>query len=145
MLAGMDEILGLHPRLVVEGADAALEFYVKAFGAEVLERYTVDGQVVHSMVAVGPVRFAVKDAGGTDPAPSGGSVPVLMSLDVSDADAVAARMLAAGATVVFELGDHGYGDYGGRLADPFGHQWMLSQKIEDLDPEQTQSRLDSLY
>ena len=32
----MSEILGLHPRLVVEGADEALEFYVKAFGAEVL-------------------------------------------------------------------------------------------------------------
>lgn len=141
----MNEILGMHARLVVEDADAALEFYVKAFGAEVLERYTVDGQVVHSMVTIGPVRFAVKDAGGPDAGPAGGSVPVLMSLDVSDADAVAARMVAAGATVIFELGDHGYGDYGGRLRDPFGHQWMLSQQIEDLSPEQTQERLDSLY
>src|SRR4051812_50212778 len=83
MLDGMDEILGLHPRLVVEGADAALDFYVKAFGAEVLERYTVDGQVVHSMVAVGPVRFAVKDAGGPHPAPSGGAGPGLVSPDVA--------------------------------------------------------------
>jgi uncharacterized glyoxalase superfamily protein PhnB len=59
----MDEILDLHPRLVVEGADEALTFYTAAFGAEVLERYTDgDGRVVHSMVAAGPVRFAVKDA-----------------------------------------------------------------------------------
>jgi PhnB protein len=145
MLDAMNEILGLHPRLVVENADAALEFYVKAFGAEVLERYTVDGQVVHSMVAVGPVRFAVKDAGGPDLAPAGESVPVLMSLDVTDADAAAARMQEAGATVIFEVADHGYGDRGGRLRDPFGHQWMLSQQLEDLSAEQTQARLDSLY
>jgi uncharacterized glyoxalase superfamily protein PhnB len=70
---------------------------------------------------------------------------VLLSLDVSDADAVAARMVEAGATVIFELSHHGYGDYGGRFRDPFGHQWMVSQKTEDLSAEQTQERLDSLY
>jgi PhnB protein len=141
----MTVILGLHPRLVVEGADAALAFYTAAFGGEVLERYTApDGRVVHSLVQAGPVRFAVKDAGDGDPAPSGGGVPVIMSLDVSDADAVAERMLAAGGTVIFEIADHGYGDYGGRLADPFGHQWMLSQRIEQLDADQVQSRLDAM-
>jgi uncharacterized glyoxalase superfamily protein PhnB len=67
-----------------------------------------------------------------------------MSLSVSDADAVAARMLAAGATVIFEIADHGYGDYSGRLADPFGHQWMLSQRIEQLDADQVQERLDAM-
>jgi PhnB protein len=141
----MTEILGLHPRLVVEGADAALAFYTTAFGGEVLERYTgSDGRVVHSMVQVGPARFAVKDAADGDPAPTGGAVPVIMSLSVSDADAVAARMLAAGATVIFEIADHGYGDYGGRLADPFGHQWTLSQRIEQLDADQVQERLDAM-
>jgi uncharacterized glyoxalase superfamily protein PhnB len=141
----MTEILGLHPRLVVEDADAALAFYTAAFGGEVLERYTdSDGRVVHSLVQAGPARFAVKDAGDGDPAPSGGGVPVIMSLDVSDADAVAERMLAAGSRVIFEIADHGYGDYGGRLADPFGHQWMLSQRIEQLDADQVQSRLDAM-
>jgi uncharacterized glyoxalase superfamily protein PhnB len=141
----MTEILGLHARLVVEGADAALAFYTAALGGEVLERYTApDGRVVHSMVQIGPARFAVKDAGDGDPAPTGGGIPVIMSLDVSDADAVAERMLAAGASVVFEIADHGYGDYGGRLADPFGHQWMLSQRIEQLDADQVQRRLDAL-
>jgi PhnB protein len=142
----MTQILGLQPRLVVDGADAALAFYAAAFGGEVLERYTgPDGRVVHSLVQAGPVRFAVKDAGDGDLAPSGGGVPVIMSLDVSDADAVAERMLAAGATVIFEIADHGYGDYGGRLADPFGHQWMLSQRIERLDADQVQSRLNAMH
>jgi PhnB protein len=123
----MSAITALYPRLVVEGADAALDFYTKALDAEVSERFTgADGRVVHAMVQAGAARFAVKDAGDGDPAPSGEGIPVIMALDVTDADAVAERMLAAGATVIYEIADRGYG-YGGRLADPFGHQWMISQ------------------
>lgn len=124
----MTYILGLQPRLVVSGADEALAFYAAALDGEVTERYTVDGRVVHSVVAAGPVRFAVKEADGGDAAPDGGGTPVIMSLDVSDAHAVAMRMLAAGATVIFPVSDHDYGDRGGRLRDPFGHQWTVSQR-----------------
>ena len=124
----MQNITALQPRLVVDGADAALDFYARALGGTVSERYTgADGRVVHSMVTAGPARFAVKDAGDGDPAPSGDGVPVIISLEVNDADAVAERMLAAGATVIYEIADRGYG-YGGRLRDPFGHQWMISQE-----------------
>jgi uncharacterized glyoxalase superfamily protein PhnB len=124
----MQNITALQPRIVVDGADAALDFYARALGGTVSERYTgADGRVVHSLVTAGPARFAVKDAGDGDPAPSGDGVPVIMSLEVNDADAVAERMLAAGATVIYEIADRGYG-YGGRLRDPFGHQWMISQE-----------------
>ena len=140
----MTEILDLYPRLVVEGADAALAFYTAAFGGEVTERYTVDGRVVHAVVRVGPVRFAVKDAGDGDPAPTGGGIPVIMSLEVADADAVARRMLTVGATVIFPVADHDYGDRGGRLGDPFGHQWMLAQHTEQLTPTEVQERLDAM-
>ena len=139
----MTQILGLHARLVVDDADQALAFYVAAFGGEVTERYAVDGRVVHSVVVAGPVRFAVKDAGDGDAAPDGGT-PVIMSLEVSDADAVAERMLAAGASVIFPVSDHDYGDRGGRLRDPFGHQWMLAQRREDLTPDEVQARLDAM-
>jgi uncharacterized glyoxalase superfamily protein PhnB len=138
----MTQITALYPRLVVEGADAALDFYTRALGGTVTERYTgPDGRVVHAMVESGPARFAVKDAGDGDPAPTGDGIPVIMSLDVSDADAVAERMLGAGATVIFPIADHGYGDYGGRLRDPFGHQWLIAQRIENLTPEQVQERV----
>jgi len=66
---------------------------------------------------------------------------VILSLDVADADAVAERMLAAGASVIFPIADHGYGDYGGRLRDPFGHQWLIAQRVEVLTPEQVQDRV----
>ena len=141
----MSELQNLYPRLVVEGADAALAFYTAAFGGTVAERFTgPDGRVVHSLVTAGPIRFAVKDAGDGDPAPTDGGIPVIMTLEVSDADAVAARMRDGGATTVFDLADHGYGEYGGRLRDPFGHQWMLSQKIEDLTADETQARLNAM-
>ena len=125
----MTEILELYPRLVVEGADAALDFYRTAFDARVEERYTgPDGKVVHAMVIAGPARFAVKDADDYDPAPTEGGVPVIIALYVSDPDAVAARMEAGGAKVVFPIADQPYGERGGRLADPFGHLWMLAAR-----------------
>ncbi len=97
---GMTENIELYPRLVVDGADAALAFYATAFGGTVSERFTdPTGRVVHAMVAAGPVRFAVKDADGCDPSPVDGAVPVIVALHVPDADAVAAH----GAAVVLPL------------------------------------------
>jgi PhnB protein len=122
------EFHSLYPRLVVEGADKALDFYVAALGAKVLERYEYGGRVVHAMVGIGDFRFAVKDAGDGDPAPTGGGVPVIMALYVSDVDALAKQMLAAGATVIYPVADQDYGERGGRLGDPFGHQWMIAQQ-----------------
>ena len=125
----MTEIFELYPRLVVEGADAALEFYTAALGAQVSERHTgPDGKVVHAMLTAGRVRFAVKDADSHDPAPTDGGVPVIIALYVADPDAVAARMEQGGAKVVFPVADQPYGERGGRLADPFGHLWMLAAR-----------------
>jgi uncharacterized glyoxalase superfamily protein PhnB len=125
----MTEILEFYPRLVVEGADAALDFYTAAFDGEVSERFAgPDGKVVHAMVVAGPARFAVKDADRYDQAPTPGGAPVIIALYVSDPDAVAARMEAGGATVVFPVADQPYGERAGRLADPFGHLWMLAAR-----------------
>jgi len=126
----MSEINDFYPRLVVEGADDAMAFYGKAFGAEVTERYADGGRVQHALLVAGPARFAVKDAGDGDPAPgAGGLLPVIMALYIDDPDAVAARMLDGGATVIFPVSDHEYGERAGRLADPWGHQWMLAKRL----------------
>ena len=103
--AARAEIEDFYPRLVVEGADDALAFYAKAFGGEVTERYAHGPRVQHAMVVAGPARFAVKDAGDGDPAPSGG------------------------ARVIFPVTDHDYGERAGRLADPWGHQWMVAKRL----------------
>jgi PhnB protein len=118
----------LQPRLVIRGASQAIEFYQHVFGAEVLTRYA-DGQgrIAHAELAIGDARFNLKDEDG-DPSPLtlGGS-PVLLYLHIEDVDAVAERMTQAGATVVYPVGDNEEGGRGGRLRDPFGHIWMISQ------------------
>ena len=40
--------------------------------------------------------------------------------------------MAAGTEVIYSLEDQFYGERGGRLRDPFGQQWMMSQHIEDV-------------
>jgi PhnB protein len=57
---------------------------------------------------------------------------------VDDADAVGAAFVRGGARVVYPIRDQGYGSRGGRLEDPFGHLWMISQQLADLSPEEIQ-------
>jgi PhnB protein len=57
-----------------------------------------------------------------------------------DVDAVWERAVSAGAEVVFPLADQFYGERGGRLRDPFGHQWMLSRRLEVVSPEEMARR-----
>jgi uncharacterized glyoxalase superfamily protein PhnB len=137
----------LYPRLVVSDATRAIDFYRGALGAEEIERYTgPGGRIVHALLRLGGAGLAVKDADEGDPAPpSLGGTPVIMALDVTDADAVAEAMVRAGATVVYPVADQHYGQRGGRLADPFGHLWMISQTIEDLTPEEVQRRTDAMF
>jgi PhnB protein len=47
---------------------------------------------------------------------------------------------AFGAEVIYPLADQFYGERGGRLGDPYGHQWMMSQRIEDLSHEEMMRR-----
>ncbi|MFD8231775.1 VOC family protein [Streptomyces sp. NPDC059696] len=137
----------LYARLVVSDAARAVDFYRAALGAEERERYTgPDGRIVHAMLRLGGAAIAVKDADAGDPAPTSlGGSPVIIALDVSDPDAVARAMVRGGATVVHPVADQHYGQRGGRLADPFGHLWMISRTIEELTPEQIQRRTDESF
>ena len=83
-------VTSMYPRLVVAGAARAIDFYVSALGAVETARHTDDnGKVIHSELKLGSMMFAVKDEDAGDPAPTtlGGS-PVILALDVTDADAV---------------------------------------------------------
>jgi PhnB protein len=123
----------LYPRLVVSDAAAAIEFYVVALGAEEVTRFTApDGKIPHALLAIGGLPVSVKDEGHGDPAPTTlGGTPVQINLRVSDADAVAAAMVAAGAAVVYPVDDRPYGERDGRLTDPYGHLWVVSQPLTE--------------
>jgi PhnB protein len=136
----------LQIRLVVDDASAALDFYVAALGGRELVRYAEpSGTIVHAEVEVGESIFSVTQAEGNvnrSPSELGGS-PVLCHLQVPDADARAAAMVANGATVLIPVGDQYYGSRDGRVQDPFGHLWLLTQPLGDLEPEEIQARMDA--
>lgn len=142
----MTEIQQFYPRLVVDGADDAIAFYARAFGAELVERYTgPGGKVVHALLRAGAAVWAVKDADGYDQAPGAGAAPVILALYVADPDAVAEAIVDGGGTVLVEVDDHDYGDRAGRLADPFGHVWMIAARTGDLTPDEIQTRTSAAH
>jgi PhnB protein len=133
----------LTPRLVVRDGAAAIDFYAKAFGAEEIgERFSgPDGALIHTELRIGDsVVMITQDTGNGAPARSpealGGAVTAIMATYWEDVDAAWARALGAGAEVLFPLADQFYGERGGRLRDPFGHQWMLSKRIEIVSHEE---------
>jgi PhnB protein len=138
----------LTPRLVFSHeAAAAMRFYAEAFGAETVDEPFLDpeGKVVHAEIRIGDSVAFVTDEGadgnGVGPASVGGKVTALMALNVPDVDEVWERAVAAGCEVIYPLADQFYGDRGGRLRDPFGHQWMLSTHIEDVDRDELDRRM----
>ncbi len=135
----------LHPRLVVDDAESALDFYTTALGATELVRYAdPSGLIVHAEVQVGDSVFSVTGADGhhnLSPTALGGS-GLLLTLVVADADQVGASFEQGGAEVVIPIADQFYGRREGRLRDPFGHLWIISQDGEDLSEEEVRQRLE---
>lgn len=134
------------PCLVIQGAARAIEFYVRAFGAEELYRMTCPetGAVMHAAIRIGNSRVFLGDEcpsmGIRGPESIGGS-PVTIHLYVDDVDRLFDQAVGAGATVTMPLANQFWGDRYGRLVDPFGHQWSLATHVEDLTPEQMHARM----
>ncbi|GGQ25922.1 PhnB protein [Actinomadura coerulea] len=117
--------MNLFPKLVVNDARRAIEFYTTAFGVKESELFeTPDGKIVNVRLVLGDLDFTLKDEDSVDAAPGLDGPPVIINLEAPDPDAVGARMEAGGATVIFPVEDHPYGRMG-RLRDPFGHVWIV--------------------
>jgi PhnB protein len=135
------------PRLIVRGGQSAIDFYRAAFGAEPLhEPFTgPDGRVIHAEIRIGNSVVMITEE-GADEAPAGSAamrgdaVTAIMATYWEDVDAAWQRALAAGAEIIYPLADHFYGERGGRLRDPFGQQWMLSQRIERVSAAEMERR-----
>ncbi len=138
------------PYLVVRDADAALDFYRRAFGAQEISRHTgPDGRsIINAMMRIGDSIVMLNDEfpewGCLGPESIGGT-PVTIHLYVEDADAVFQRALAAGAVATMQVDDTFWGDRYGKLRDPFGHEWSIATHIEDLTPQQIRSRAEAFF
>lgn len=140
------------PRLVVRDGAAAIDFYREAFGAiELGDRFSgPDGELIHAELRIGDSVVMITEASGdgapaSSPGSTGGVVTAIMATYWEDVDAAWERATAVGAEVLYPLADQFYGERGGRLRDPFGQQWMLSQRIEHVSSVEMKRRAESFF
>jgi uncharacterized glyoxalase superfamily protein PhnB len=111
------------PVLVVDDVAREVEWLVSALGFR--ERLRIPPNH-RTQLAFGDSALIVADRGAAGPQ------NVLLRVD--DVDAVFARAVAAGATVVSEPRSWEYGERQAAIDDPAGHRWTLSQTLFDADP-----------
>ena len=133
----------LSPHLVVDDAAAAIDFYVKAFGATELGRVPhPDGRLVHAALSLNGSTVMLNDdfpdfnEGKSSTPKALGGTPVTIHLQVPDVESAFQRALDAGAVVVAPLEDQFWGDRYGVVRDPFGHHWSLGQPVREVSPEE---------
>jgi uncharacterized glyoxalase superfamily protein PhnB len=138
------------PYLRVHDAEAALDFYQRVFGARL--RLRLDeagtGKIGHAELVLGEsavvmVSDEYPEYGIVGPTSVGGT-SITLHLHVDDADRLIARAVEAGAELVRPPADAFYGERGGTIRDPFGHEWLIGHSIEEVSPEEMQRRYDAL-
>lgn len=132
------------PYLVIRGADRAIDFYKRAFGAQVLVRMEGPGGVIgHAELKIGDSMIMLGEEnparGARSPAALNGT-PVGILLYVEDVDAASRQAVEAGAKVLMPVQDMFWGDRYGKFADPFGHEWSIATHKEDLTGEEIGKR-----
>jgi PhnB protein len=129
-----DTKTSIAPMLSVRNGAKAVDFYKAAFGAGELFRLDAEDGSVVAQLSVGEAEFWVADESPENknfsPESLGGGT-VRMVLVVQDPDAVFARAVKAGATVIWPVEDQPYGWRVGRIVDPFGHHWEIGKPLGD--------------
>ena len=121
---------GLVAYLTLDGALKAADFYVRAFGAEIVTAMPADdqGRTMHVHLHVNGSSLMLSDAfpehGHALQAPQGFSLMLMVdAIDTRYAEAV-----AAGATAVMPPAEMFWGDRYGQVRDPFGVVWAMNQR-----------------
>jgi PhnB protein len=121
------------PNLSVRRGTGAVEFYKEAFGAAEIWRITGPEGAIVAEMAIGGARFFVADESPENqnfsPESLGGT-SVRIDLLVADPDGAQERAIHAGAKEIFPVADKPFGFRMGRVADPFGHHWLIARPLE---------------
>ena len=136
------------PYLTVRGAAQAIEFYKAVLGATEVMRFDLPGGgVAHAELQIGDSKVMFGDEnpdfGNKSPQTLGGT-PSGLCVYVEDCDALFARAVAAGASVMKPLADQFYGDRSGTVIDPFGHAWTFATHKEDVTMDEMKARMAAL-
>lgn len=146
-----DGMGGVIPHIVCDGAAAALDFYVQAFGAVDQGRVPgPDGRLMHAAMTIdGSWVFLADDMPemneGRSSSPKAlGSTTVGLHRYVTDVDAAVETAIAAGATVRMPPEDMFWGDRYAVVVDPWGHEWSLAAHQRDVSPEEMAAAMEAM-
>ena len=125
------------PYLTIRNASEAINFYIRAFGATELERMEdASGSIANAIIEIGDSKLLVRDETSDTPGPESlGGTSVMIHLYVEDVDEIARQAISEGAEVLIPVADQFYGDRSGRLADPYGHVWIVSTRMQNNSSE----------
>jgi PhnB protein len=152
-MAKKEQKLGtLTPYISIKGAAKAIEFYKKAFNAEVVYRIDMpDGKIMHAQLKIGDSFLMLSDefpssgeCGVQSPRTLKGTTNTL-HLVVKDVDKSFAQAVKAGAKVKMLVMDAFWGDRYGQLEDPFGHIWSIATPKEKVSPKEVLKRAMQLF
>jgi len=124
------------PYLVTTDAAALLNFLTAAFDARESERMLgPDGAIAHAEVRIGDSPLMIGQTRG-DRQPVHG----MLYLYVHDCDATYQRALSAGATSIVQPTNQFYGDRNAGVMDPFGNQWWVATRVENVPADELKRR-----
>jgi len=136
--------------LCIRKAAEAIDFYRKAFGAEVVSRADgPGGMVLHAALKIGDTIFMLVDEmpqmkGWVSPQRLGGTT-IALHLSVEDVDSVFDRAVAAGCKVSLPVMNAFWGDRYGKVTDPYGHEWTMATHVEDVPAEEVARRAEAFF
>lgn len=125
------------PNIVADDAEGAIAFLTRALGASEQYRLTAsNGTIAHCELKLGDSMINVGAAMEGWPARG-----LTAQIFVADSDALFARAVEAGASVIMPMTDMFFGSREGRVADPFGNVWTIATLRERVPPAEMQRRM----
>ena len=133
--------------LTIQNVDQAITWYEQVFGAKEIFRLTTpNGVIVHAEIQIGNtiIMLSEEDINYNQSPIRLGGTGVILQIYLEKVDSVFQNALEAGAKEIFPLNDQFYGDRAGRVEDPYGHQWILAQRIKEVSIEDMQKMMEEM-
>ena len=136
------------PRIAFKDPAKAIEFYVKAFGAKEVMRFHTGSGIAHAEITIGESLIMLAEEwpeGGRFSAATLGNSPIAIAVEVPDVDAFVARAVSGGAQVTRPITDQFYGRRDGTLRDPFGYEWNIFTRTENISVQEMYRRFNAMH
>ena len=139
----------LTPFIVVRDANEAIRFYVRVFGARLIDRTEMPGpdgtpRVAHAVLDFGhgllQLGYALPQF-HLIPPPDGDNACYSLGYYCPDVDAATERAVNAGAVLREPATTFVSGDRYASISDPFGVRWSIMTRVEDLSPDESSRRV----